>query len=161
MIQSCAVADWPVFLCSAMHHDVGDLFAVGDTMSWDVVLIDALAAGWPEHVLVDVMATIHPRPRWAHRAAIADAAGIRACWRGSEPPGTTLALGAGLVADVWNPPFRSRITGAVRRIRTVAQARSNAPWILDDVEQAPPRVERDGGLLINLAITGNEILPWS
>ena len=161
MIRSGAVADWRVFLGSAMHHDVGDLFAVGDAMWWNVVLIDARAAGWPEHAVVDVMATIHPRPRWAHRGAIADAAGIRACWRGSEPPGTTLALGAGLLADVWNPPFQARVSGTVRRIRAVAQA-ADAPWILDgDVECAPRRLERDGGLLIDPAITGNEILPWS
>jgi hypothetical protein len=65
------VADWPVFLSSSMHHDIGDLFAVGDTMSWNVELIDGHAAGWPGHVLADVMVTIRPRPgqRWLDRRA--------------------------------------------------------------------------------------------
>jgi hypothetical protein len=34
MFESDAVADWPVFLSSAMHHDIGDVFVVGDTMAW-------------------------------------------------------------------------------------------------------------------------------
>ncbi len=84
-----------------MHHDIGDLFAVGDTMSWNVELIDGRAAGWPEHVLVDAMVTIRPRPGWAHRGAIAVGGGIQACWRVPESPGTVLPLSAGLVADVW------------------------------------------------------------
>lgn len=97
------VADWPVFLSSSMHHDSGDLFAVGDTMSWNVELIDGVAAGWPDHVLADVTVAIRSPPDRASRGAIADTGRIQACWRGPEPPGTTLALSAGLVADVWNP----------------------------------------------------------
>jgi hypothetical protein len=154
-------------------------FAVGDTMSWDVELIDGRTAGWPEYVLADVMVTIRPRPGWALRGAIADAGGIQACWRGPEPPGTVLPLSAGLVADVWNPPFRANVTGVVRRIRTVAYARSerdgvllpSGPWVLEEVERTPrwlatakpgddPTVVREDGLLINLAITTNEIQPW-
>ncbi len=54
VLKKRAVADWPVFLSSSMHHDIGELFAVGDTMTWDVELIDGHAAGWPEHVLADV-----------------------------------------------------------------------------------------------------------
>jgi hypothetical protein len=162
-----------------MHHDIGDLFAVGDAMSWNVELIDGRTAGWPEHVLADVMATIRPRPKWALRGAIADTGRIQACWRGPEPPGTTLALSAGLVADVWNPPFPANVAGVVRRIRTVAYARAErdgvllpfGPWVLEDIERTPrwlatakqgddPRVVREDGLLINLAITTNEIVPW-
>jgi hypothetical protein len=30
----------------------------------DVALIDAIAAGWPEHVCADVMVTIRSRPDW-------------------------------------------------------------------------------------------------
>ncbi len=162
-----------------MHHDLGDLFAVGDTMSWDVELIDGRAAGWPEHVLADVMVTIRPRPCWALRGAIADAGGIQACWAGPEPPGTMLALSAGLVADVWNPPFRANVTGMVHRIRTVAYTRSDSDgvllasgaWVLEDVERTPrwlatakpgddPTAVRQDGLLINLAITTSEIQQW-
>jgi hypothetical protein len=173
------VADWPVFLASSMHHDIGDLFAVGDTKAWNVELIDGIAAGWPEHVLADVMATICPRPEWALHGVIADTGRIQACWRGPEPPGTTLALSAGLVADVWNPPFRASVAGVVRRIRTVAYARAerdgvlvpSGPWVLEDIERTPrwlatvtpgedPGVVREDGLLINLAVTTNEIVPW-
>jgi hypothetical protein len=174
------VVDWPVFLWGSMHHDIGDLFAVGDMMSWDVELIDGCAAGWPEHVLADVMVTIRPRPSWAHRGAIAEAGGIRACWRCREPPGTTLPLRAGLVADVWNPPFRANVTGVVRRIRTLAYARTerdgvlvaSGPWVLKDIERTPrwlatakpgedPSLVRDVGLLVNLAITQNTIERWA
>jgi hypothetical protein len=174
------VADWPVFLSNSMHHDIGDLFAVGDTMSWNVELIDGHAAGWPGHVLADVMVTIRARPGWARHGAITDAGGIQAGWRGPEPPGTTLALSAGLVADVWNPPLRASITGVVRRVRTVAYARRqhdgsvlpSGPWVLEDIERAPrwletakpddsPSVVREDGLLINLEITTNEIVPWN
>jgi hypothetical protein len=172
-------ADWPVFLSSSMHHDIGDLFAVGDTKSWNVELIDGLRAGWPEHVLADVMVTIRPRPDWALHGAIADTGRIQACWRRPEPPGTTLALSAGLVADLWNPPFPATVHGVVRRIRTVASARTNrdgvlqpfGQWALEDIERTPrwlatakpgddPEVVREDGLLINLAITTNEIVPW-
>lgn len=162
-----------------MHHDIGDLFAVGDTMSWNVELIDGHAAGWPEHVLADMMVTIRSRPDWALSGAIADAGGIQACWRGPERPGTALALSAGLAADVWNPPFPANVSGVVRRIRTVAYALADrervllpsGPWVLEDVERTPrwlvtakpgddPSVVREDGLLVNLAITTNEIVPW-
>ncbi len=162
-----------------MHHDIGNLFAVGDTMAWNVELIDGLAAGWPEHILADVLVRISRRPDWALHGAIADIGRIQACWRGPEPPGTTLALSAGLVADVWNPPFPATVRGVVRRIRTVAYARAErdsvllpfGPWALEDVERTPrwlataqpgddPGVVREDGLLINLAITTNEIVPW-
>jgi hypothetical protein len=178
-VSIVTVADWPVFLWSSMHHDIGDTFAVGDTMSWDVELIDGHDAGWPEHVLADVMVTIRPRPCWAHRGAIAEADGIQACWRGPTPPGTVLPLSAGLVAHIWNPPFRANVTGMVRRIRTVAYARAerdgvllpSGPWVLEDVERTPrrlttakpgddPSVVREGGLLVNLAITQNTIERW-
>jgi hypothetical protein len=173
------VADWPVFLSSSMHHDIGDLFAVGDTMAWNVELIDGFAAGWPEQVLADVMVTIRLRPDWALSGAIADGGGIQACWRGPEPPGTVLALSAGLVADVWNPPFPANVSGVVRRIRTVTYARAErdgvllpfGPWVLEDIERTPrwlatakpgddPSEVREDGLVINLAIATNEIVPW-
>jgi hypothetical protein len=89
------------------------------------------------------------------------------------------ALSAGLVADVWNPPLRASITGVVTRVRTVAYARverdgvllPSGPWVLEDVERTPrwlvtakpaddPSVIREDGLLINLAIAANEIVPW-
>lgn len=163
-----------------MHHDMGDLFAVGDTKSWNAELIDGGVAGWPDHVLADVMVTIRPRPSSAHRGAIADTGKIQAYWRGPEPPGTVLALNAGLVAEVWNPPFRSTVIGVVRRIRTVAYAhterdgvlRPSGPWVLEDIERTPrwlatakpnddPRTVHEDGLLINLAITANEIEEWN
>jgi len=168
-----------VFLSSFMHHDIGDLFAIGDTKSWNVELIDGIAAGWPEHVLADVMVTIRPRPDGALHGAIADTGRIQARWRGPEPPGTTMPLSAGLVADLWNPPFRADVAGVIRRIRTVGYARAvgdgvllpSGPWVLEDVDRTPrwlatakpgddPGLVREDGLLINLAITTNQIVPW-
>ena len=88
-----------------------------------------------------------------------------------------LALSAGLVADVWNPPFHANVTGVIRRIRTVAHERIErdgvlipaGPWALEDVDRSPigletakpgddPGLLREDGLLVNLAITKNEIL---
>jgi hypothetical protein len=174
------VGDWPVFLSSAMHHDLGDLFAVGDTRSWDVELIDGQAAGWPEQVLAAVMVTIGAAPSFAHRGAIADAGDLRACWQGPEPPGSTLALRAGLVADVWNPPFRAQVSGLVHRIRTVAYGRVDregvlvpaGPWVLEDVQRTPRWLRTaqhadpldaicEDGLLITLAVSSSAILPWN
>jgi hypothetical protein len=131
-----------------MHHDLGDLFAVGDPRSWDVELIDGQAAGWPQQVLADVMVTIGAAPSFAQCGAIADAGGLRACRQGPEPPGSTLALHAGLVADVWNPPFRAQVSGVVHRIRTVAYSRADrggvvvpaGPRVLEDVQRTPPLV---------------------
>jgi hypothetical protein len=170
------MGDWPIFLARAMHEDMGDLFAVGDTISWDVELVDGRASGWPDHVLADVMVTIRPRPLHACTGAIADAGTLKACWRGPEPPGTVLALSVGLVADLWNPPFRATVTGTVRRIRTVAYAHAerggvlvpNGPWALEDIERTArwlkvsdprgdPSVPSEEGLLINLALSANTI----
>jgi hypothetical protein len=171
---------WPVFLSSTMHHDVGDLFSVGDRMAWDVELIDGRAAGWPWYVLVDVMARIHARPAWALSGALAEANGLRACWRGPERPGTELALSAGLVADLWNPLFHANVAGVVRRIRTVAYAHAQrddgvwmpfGPRVLEDVEATARWLKtahtiedmsnvHEDGLLIDLAITANELKPF-
>ncbi len=76
-------------------------------------------------------------------------------------------------------PSTHRITGVVRRIRTVAYARTkrdgvlvpSGPWVLQDIERTPrwlrtakpddpPDLVREDGLLINLAITSNAIVPW-
>jgi hypothetical protein len=162
-----------------MHNDLSDLFSIGDTRSWDVELVDGRTAGWPDHVLADVTVTIRSRPRWAIDGTIADTGVIKACWRGSEPPGTVLPLHAGLVADVWNPMFRANVTGVIQRIRTVAYRYTEregslwptGPWVLEDIDRTPrclgtakPRADPNDvfvdGLLINLAITHNEIHRW-
>jgi hypothetical protein len=39
------VATWPVFLDRTMHEDMGVLFGVGETVSWDVILVNGEAEG--------------------------------------------------------------------------------------------------------------------
>lgn len=108
---------------------------------------------------------------------------LAACGRAGwapQPPGSTLALHAGLVADVWNPPFRAQVSGVVRRIRTVAYGRADrggvlvpaGPWVLEDVQRTPrwlPTAQPadpldaicEDGLLMTLAVSSSSILPWS
>ncbi len=52
----------PVFVSRAMHEDIGQLFAVGDTASWDVGLVDGEADGWPAEALINSTVVIGPFP---------------------------------------------------------------------------------------------------
>ena len=53
---------WPVFVLREMYEDMGRLFALDDVVSWDVILVDGGAAGWPSDVLIDARVHIEQRP---------------------------------------------------------------------------------------------------
>ena len=168
---------WPVYVLREMHEDMGRLFALDDVVSWDVILIDGGAAGWPSDVLIDARVHIEQRPS------------IRAPWAPREDarPGSLLArrgpgrfrvpIQAAMVADTWNPPFRSAVTGVVRRIEVVSRDTAQdedgvwnptGPWVRRDIQQSPrhlahrdnPRGVREDGLLVALELRSHELLPF-
>jgi hypothetical protein len=172
------VAIWPVFLDRTMHEDVGVLFGVGETVSWDVVLVDGEAEGWPRDPLVETDVRIDDRPDFALHGSMASTPELAACWRGKEPIGTSFRIRAGLYADLFNPPFRSTVTGSVTRIETVRRRMTQdprgvvypvGPWQLTDVPRSPrwlsrraidPASEQDIGFLIGLQLHSLVIQPF-
>jgi hypothetical protein len=121
------VAIWPVFLERTIHEDTGTLFAVGEAVSWDVILVDGEAQGWPRDSLVDTDVRIDARPAFALRGSLARAPDLAACWRGAGPIGSELRIRAGLRADLFNPPFRSTVTGRVTRIQIIRCGMAQEP----------------------------------
>ncbi len=101
---------WPVYVLREMHEDMGRLFALDDVVSWDVILIDGGAAGWPSDVLIDARVHIEQRPSFALRGRLARTHDLALCWRGEDPVGSEFQIQAAMVADTWNPPFRSAVT---------------------------------------------------
>jgi hypothetical protein len=172
------VAVWPVFLWRHMHEDAGRAFSVGQTVSWDVLLVDGEALGWPGEVLIETSVVIEPRPAFALHGSLARTPDISACWRGEEPVGTEFQIRAGLVADLLNLPFFSTVTGIVRRIQVVSYRMApnergvwggTGPWTLAEVDESPrwlgPRRqdradEQDVGFLIGLDVASHEIRPF-
>ncbi|MGO9971564.1 MAG: DUF6578 domain-containing protein [Solirubrobacteraceae bacterium] len=173
-----AVAIWAVFLDRTMHEDTGRLFAVGERVSWDVVLVDGVAQDWPRDVLVDIDVRIDARPTFALHGSLATTPQLAACWRGIEPIGSEFRIRAGLCVDLFNPPFRSTATGSVTRIETVQRGMDQdargvwnpvGPWHLTDVRRSPrwlarreldPASEQDIGFLIELEVESCPIRPF-
>ena len=169
------MAIWPVFLWRAMHEDMGRLFAIGAVVSWDVLLIDGRAEGWPDDVLIDTQVVIEERPTFARHGSLARTPELSACWSGEEPVGSQLHIRAGLVADLFNPPFLSTVTGVVQRIQIVARRMTadthemwnpSGDWQLADVRESPrwlapigrrPSAEREVGFLVALDVMSHAI----
>jgi hypothetical protein len=125
---------------------------------------------------VDTTIRIEPRPAWALRGNLAVTPALSACWRGDESLGSVRRVRAGLVADFFNPPFRTTITGTIDTIQVVARRsakdsagtwRPTGPWRLRDVGEAPttfnhapvdvPEIEREDGLLFRVAVAASEV----
>jgi hypothetical protein len=169
------VAIWPVFLWRAMHEDMGRLFAIGAVVSWDVLLVDGRAEGWPDDVLVDTQVAIEPRPTFARHGSLGRTPQLSACWSGDEPVGSELRIRAGLRADLFNPPFLSTVTGVVRRIQIVTRRMTadtqgmwspSGDWQRADVRESPrwlapigrtPAAEREVGFLVALDVMSHAI----
>ena len=169
------MAIWPVYLWRFMHEDTGRLFAIGAVVSWDVLLVDGGAEGWPDDVLVDTQVVIEERPTFARRGSLARTPQLSACWGGEEPLGSHLRIRAGLQADLFNPPFLSAVTGVVRRIQIVTRRMTadkrgvwipSGEWRLADVRESPrwlaptgrdPSAEQEVGFLVGLDILSHEI----
>lgn len=168
---------WRVFVVREMYEDMGRLFALGDVVSWDVILVDGGAAGWPSDVLIDATVRIEQRPESAVRERLARTPDLALCWRGEDPVGSGFQIQAGMVADCWNPPFRSAVSGVVRRIEVVTRDTAQGergvwsptgPWVRRDVGQSPrwlarwdnPAAIREDGLLVALELRSHELLPF-
>ncbi len=169
------MAVWPVFLPIAMYQDHGNRFAIGDAVSWDVLLVDGDAGGWPAERLVAATARIAERPWWATRGSLADTGTLRIGWSGSEPAGSLLALKAGLVADFWNPAIPTMIGAAIRGIEVVSWRAALdpsgvwtplGPWRLTPVRRTPPLLgfdprdpgsEHAGGLLFTTEVSSSAV----
>ncbi len=172
------VAVWPVYLWRRMHEDMGGLFAVGDVVSWDVILIDGEAEGWPSDVLVDTSVVIEERPEFALRGSLARTPQLSACWEGDAPVGSEFRIRAGLRADLLNPPFPSTVTGVVQRIQIVTRPMTQhegglrnraGEWHRADVRKSPrwlarpgddPAAEQEDGFLVGLELLSHEIRPF-
>jgi hypothetical protein len=164
------VTVWPIFLWRNMHEDSGQVFGVGDAIAWDVVLIDGEADSWPGEILVDTIVRFEPRPAFALRGSIAHADGLALAWNADEPAGSTHRMRAGLVADFFNPPLLTSVTGIVQRIQIVTRPstqdrrgvwQATGSWALADVCQSPrslggwpndPAAPRAHGLLIQVDV---------
>ena len=152
---------WPVYLWGPMLADSGERIAVGDRVTWDVCLTDGEADGWPAGVLVDTSVRIEADPGSPAGGLVARTPELVACWRGHSPAGSEFRVHAGLLADLFNPPVRTPVTGTVRQILLVAGraedrvAASSTPWELTEVRTSPSALARvEDGLLILLAIEG-------
>jgi hypothetical protein len=160
-----------------MHEDMGQLFAVGEVVSWDVILIDG-EEGWPGDVLVDSPVRIEQRPEFAMSGSLARTPDLALCWRGDEQVGSEFRIRAALRAEFLNPPFRSAVTGVVRRIEIVTRHMTQdehglwnpaGEWSRRDVQQSPrwlaptgrnPADVREDGFLIALELLSQEIRPF-
>jgi hypothetical protein len=121
------VAIWPVFLDRTMHEDMGVLFAGGDTVSWDVILVDGEADGWPRDRLIETEVRIDGRPAYALHGLLATTPELAVCWQGKEPVGSAFTIRAGLAVDLFNPPFRSTTTDRRATNPTVARPQARRP----------------------------------
>jgi len=72
-----------VFLARYMYEDSPQRFGIGDEISWDVILIDGEAEGWPPEVLVDTTVTIEDPPRGAPNGAVARTPELVRRWGGT------------------------------------------------------------------------------
>lgn len=85
------MAIWPVYLWRVMYEDTGRLFAIGAVVSWDVLLVDGGAEGWPDDVLIDTQVVIEKRPTFAHSGSLATTPQLSACWGAKSPSGPSSA----------------------------------------------------------------------
>jgi hypothetical protein len=167
---------WPVYLASEMQQDTPMLFELGDIVTWPVCIADISGpdSGWPQDVAVETALTLQAGPYPHPRGRLAVTAEFSVAWRGSEPVGSTRHIAAGLVADFFNPPFLTNLTGSVRRIEITSSpytqresgARgvwySDGTWNLENVSVAPlrfqhdhpgdPSARREHGLLVHLEL---------
>lgn len=170
---------WPVFLWRYMYEDSPQRFGVGDEICWDVVLVDGEAGGWPAGVLVDTTVCIEGPPPGASHGAVARTPELDACWRGRSPAGSEFGVRAGLEADWFNPPFRSALTGIVRRLQIVAAPMTQdgtrsqpvvtrQEWHLSELRESPLSLRRAEhgmpeviGLLVGLEVAASEVRGFS
>lgn len=168
-----------MFLWRYMYDDSPQRFGIGEEICWDMFLVDGEAEGWPSAVLVDTTVCIEDPPDGASRGAVARTPELVVGWRGLSPIGSEFRVRAGLNADWFNPPFRTAVTGIVRRLQIVAarttegEARSwplvtREAWHLSDLRGSPrslrradPEMPEVQGLLVGLEVLASEVQAFS
>lgn len=117
---------WPVFLSRAMHDDRRACTKVGDEISWNVLLVDGESEGWPRNILVPTSVEITEAPAEARRGSVARTPQLTVAWGGAVPLGSRFDLLALLVADWFNPPFQTTVTGCIQRLYTAWESGEDA-----------------------------------
>jgi hypothetical protein len=102
-----------------MQEDEPILFAVGDVVSWPVVMVDVEASDldWPVEIPVETAIMLQPGPYAVTRD-------LTARWDGYEmlPLNSEFRVRAALLADFFNAPGKAYVTGVVRKLAVVASA---------------------------------------
>jgi hypothetical protein len=111
-----ARTEWPVFLSRVMYEDSPVRLRVGDRISWNAILVDGCAEGFPSEILVETSVRGAAPPEGALGGLVARTPELTVAWGGTAPEGSRLHLLAGLVADWFNPPFQTIINASIRRL---------------------------------------------
>jgi hypothetical protein len=165
------VTRWPIFLWRFMYDDAPVPLAAGDEISWNVMLVDGEAEGWPGHVLVDTVVQLDDPPPGVRRGPIARTPELSVRWGGSSPVGSRFRIRAGLAADWLNPPYRSVVTGTIVRLYMVWVLADSHPagWpgapmrlvetseVAGSLRRTGDRSEQVAGLLVELAVHSSEL----
>jgi len=144
---------WPVFVANWQQESGGQPFAVGDAITWPLVLMDGRREGWPEDLLVDARFALSAYPEWSPwPVSIATAGQLSASWDGPEPLGSELELYALLLAELHSRPA-VETSGTVNRIRVLTQRFERQPdgvffaswhdWTIEDLDRAPEWFDRE------------------
>lgn len=150
-----------------MHEDAGREVHLNQTVTWDVLMVDGAANGWPTELLVETDVEIVAVDDVARPSLLARTPGLVVCWRGASPAGSHFRIKAGLVADFLNPPISTPVQGIVRSIY-VAIPQEPTPgadselrgtgWSLTALAEAPPSLAPytdlySAGLLVELDLS--------
>jgi hypothetical protein len=167
------MARWPVFVWRAMHEDRGCALRLRQEVTWDVLMVDGVAAGWPDELLVERDVEIVALEDRGRPALIARTDDLVVCWGGASPAGSRFRINASLTADFFNPPISTPVGGVVRSIYLAipgptSEEAGPAPgvntWSLTAHFKAPPSLGAytdlySAGLLVELDLRKQSPLP--
>jgi hypothetical protein len=150
-----------------MHEDAGLPVHLNQTVTWDVLMVDGAANGWPTELLVETDVEIIALDDAARPSLLARTPGLAVCWGGASPAESHFRISAGLVADFFNPPISTPVEGIVRSIYVAipqeATPRANSElrktgWSLTALNEAPPSLAPytdvySSGLLVELDLS--------
>lgn len=150
-----------------MHEDAGRALHLGQAVTWDVVMVDGVAAGWPAEFLVEADVEIVALEDLARTALVARTDDFVVCWGGASPAGSRFRISACLTADFFNPPISTPVDGIVRSIYVAIpqetsdeadSARGGNTWSLTALHEAPASLAAytdlySAGLLVELDLS--------
>jgi hypothetical protein len=112
---------WPIFVAREMYNDGRPQLRPGSEIAWNVVLTDGADQDWPQEMLVNLSVDIVGPPEGARRGTLAQTENFSLCWQGAAPLGSLVELHGLIVADWFNPPFQTTVSGRVQRLCLVTQ----------------------------------------